>query len=123
MTRAGKLNFCTIVSKDGCRSVGHSRYLSSIVRSLDRAVPGEIGLGDGDNGDDDDNMAIKSNTSSCSTKKLLSDVAVVVDDSILFIYSMAGSMAYINYQRHANLYLLQQYYKMIFYSILHREVY
>ena len=102
MPRAGKLNFCTIVSKYGSRSVGHSRYLSSIVRSLDRAASGEIGLGVGDNGDDDDNMAIKSNTSSCSTKKLLSDVAVVVDGSILFIYSGYGAevltsgMAYIN---------------------------
>ena len=80
--RAGKLNHCTIDSKYGSRSDGHSRYLSIIFRSLDRAASGELKASE-DVGDDVDvvgtsRTSINLNASSFSIKKMPSDEAVDV---------------------------------------------
>jgi hypothetical protein len=68
-----------------------------MLRNLANATSGEVDIIDiGDDGDDEDErMFIKSNTSSRSMKKLLSDVAVVVifKDGRRSMRSMGGRIS------------------------------
>mmetsp|Transcript_29873 Transcript_29873/g.60100 ORF Transcript_29873/g.60100 Transcript_29873/m.60100 type:complete len:91 (-) Transcript_29873:91-363(-) len=83
-------------SKCGSSSVGHSKYLSSMARSLRRATSWQICCVSGVAEFCNDNDEMRPKTSSRSTKKAFSDEATL---DVIASY-MSGVKGY--YDRHSN---------------------